>query len=471
MLKLIIEKELRENIKTTKFAITFCICSILILLSFYTGARNYQVAKARYEAAKAENLRKLEGMTDWMQVRQFRIYLPPQPIEALVSGVSNDIGRTIEIKNFGELKAQDSLYGNDPIYAIFRFMDLDFIFTVILSLFAILFAYDSINGEKERGTLRLTLSYAVPRDIYISGKIIGSFLALIIPLMIPLLIGALLLPVFGAQMDGAAWGKLSMVIIAGILLTGSFLTLSVMVSSITQKSSSSFLILLVVWIMAVMIIPRLSVITSGAFVKVPTVAEMNSQKGKLQTQLWNEEKKSFSNFKAPAGATMEETMSALNKYIKNNSEARENKIMQLANRLNEERTNKEMQLEHLAFSFARLSPVAVFSFAAQEAVGTSLKLQEDLQKAALDYRTVYNKFMNDKTGGKANDAVRMYTSKQGDGETPKTINTREIPEFVFASSSAAQNLAGVFPEMGLLVLFNIIFFAVTFIKFKKYDVR
>ena len=471
MLKLIIEKELRENIKTTKFAVTFGICSLLILLSFYTGARNYQVAKARYEAAKAENLRKLEGLTDWMQVRQFRIYLPPQPIEALVNGVSNDIGRTVEIRNIGELKAYDSLYGNDPIFAIFRFMDLDFIFTVILSLFAILFAYDSINGEKERGTLRLTFSYAVPRDIYISGKIIGAFLSLIIPLLIPLLVGALLLPVFGAQMDGAAWGKLSMVIFSGILLTGAFLTLSVMVSSMTQKSSSSFLILLVVWIMAVMIIPRLSVITSGALIKVPTVTEMNSKKGKLQTQLWNEEKKNLVKFQAPAGSGMQDAMTALNKYMKQKSEEREKRLSQLTDRLNEERNNKELLMERLAFGFARISPIAVFSLAAQEAVGTSLKLQDDLQKASLEYRISYNKFMNEKTGGQANDAIRMYMSKAGEGEKPKAINTREIPEFVFKPSPVVENLAGVFPEMGLLVLFNFAFFAGTFFSFKKYDVR
>ena len=36
----------------------------------------------------------------------------------------------------------------------FRFLDLDFIFQIVLSLFAILFAYDTISGEKERGTLR-----------------------------------------------------------------------------------------------------------------------------------------------------------------------------------------------------------------------------------------------------------------------------------------------------------------------------
>lgn len=471
MLKLIIEKELRENIKTTKFAVTFCICSILILLSFYTGGKNYQVAKARYEAAKAENLRKLEGITDWLQVRQFRIYLPPQPVDALVCGVSNDIGRTIEVKGLGELKSQDSLYGSDPIFAIFRFMDLDFVFTVVLSLFAILFAYDAINGEKERGTLRLTFSYPVPRDIYISGKVIGSFLALILPLLIPIMIGALLLPVIGTPMDGNSWAKLSMVIMSGILLTGAFLTMSVMISSMTQKSSSSFLILLVIWIFAVMIIPRLSVITSGAIVKVPTVAEINSQKSRLQSQLWSEEKKSLVNFKPTAGSDMQQMMTELNKYMKQKREERDNKSQEFSNRLNEDRDNKEASMEHLAFGLARISPVTVFSLAAQGAVGTSLGLEERFGKAALAFREEYVKFMDKKTGGNGNASFIIYR-KMGDDKTkPDPINTREIPEFNFKPAPVTENLASVFPEMGLLALFNIIFFSGAFISFRKYDAR
>ena len=186
MFKLIIEKELREIISSTRFAVTFGVCSVLILLSFYAGARNYQVGREQFEASKREDLRKLEGITDWSMVRNLRIFLPPEPMTSLVMGVSNDIGRTIEVRGSGELNGEDSRYGDDPIYAVFRFLDLNFIFQIVLSLFAILFAYDAINGEKERGTLRLTLANAVPRSTYILGKMTGSFLALAIPLLVPI---------------------------------------------------------------------------------------------------------------------------------------------------------------------------------------------------------------------------------------------------------------------------------------------
>ncbi len=53
MFKLIVTKELREILSSTKFAFTFGICSLLILLAFYLGARDYHVGRAQYDAALA----------------------------------------------------------------------------------------------------------------------------------------------------------------------------------------------------------------------------------------------------------------------------------------------------------------------------------------------------------------------------------------------------------------------------------
>ncbi len=100
MFRLLVEKELREIISTTKFAVTFGVCSVLILLAFYVGAGNYQVSQSEYEAAKAENIKQMEGLTDWQRI-DHRIFLPPQPLATLVSGISNDIGRTTEMRSLG----------------------------------------------------------------------------------------------------------------------------------------------------------------------------------------------------------------------------------------------------------------------------------------------------------------------------------------------------------------------------------
>ena len=212
MLKVIIEKELRDIISSMKFSGSFAICSLLILLSFYVGGKGYIAARAEYDASRRENLRQMEGLTDWLSVREHRIFLPPQPLAALVGGVSNDIGRTTEVRARGELGATGSRFSDDPIYAVFRFLDLEFLFQIVLSLFAILFAYDAICGEMERGTLRLSFANAVPKDTYILGKLIGMLTAIVVPLLVPFLIGCALLPLLGVPMAAGDWSRLAMVI-------------------------------------------------------------------------------------------------------------------------------------------------------------------------------------------------------------------------------------------------------------------
>ena len=50
------------------------------------------------------------------------------------------------------------MHGTDnPFIAFFSSIDIVFVFEVILSLMGLIFAYDAIAGERERGTLRLVL--------------------------------------------------------------------------------------------------------------------------------------------------------------------------------------------------------------------------------------------------------------------------------------------------------------------------
>lgn len=472
MLKLIIEKELRDSIGSTKFAITFTICSILILLSFYIGAKNHQIAQSQYEASKAANVRQYEGITDWMRVQGYKIFLPPQPLATLVSGVSNDIGRTIEVRGRGELQSEDSRYGDDPIFAMFRFLDLDFIFSIILSLFAILFAYDAINGEKERGTLRLTFSNAVPRGQYIIAKFIGSFLALAVPLIIPILIGVLMLPSFNIALTGDEWLKLGYIIIAGLVSVGVFLSLALFVSARTERSSTSFLILLSLWIMTVMIIPRLSVIGADLFINVPSVDEINSQKSRFMSQIWNEDRAKMSAFVPPKTENMQDVMTAFNKFMQGLADEREKKFNELAARLNEERMNRQMEQQKLALLFSGISPSALFTLAASEITGTSVRLEQQYLADAKNYQQEYAKFMKEKTGMNTGGFSMVFRMVSDDNaEKPKPINIGEVPQFNFTTPSSASGVRYYAGYVGIMFGFNLLFFAGAFMSFKKYDVR
>jgi ABC-type transport system involved in multi-copper enzyme maturation permease subunit len=471
MIRLIIEKELKDIISSTKFAVTFGACATLILLAFYVGGRNYQVGVEQYEAGKRESLRKLEGLTDWNEVQSNLISLPPQPIASLVMGVSNDIGRNTEISGRGELTAEDSRYGEDPLYAVFRFLDLDFVFQIVLSLFAILFAYDAINGEKEQGTLRLTFANPVPRAHYIIGKMAGSFLALAVPLLVPILLGALILLMQGIPMKADDWIRLALVVVVGYLYFGAFLAISLFVSTRTEKSSSSFLISLVIWILSVMVIPRTAVLIAGRAVDVPSVDEISSQKSRYQASLWQEDRKKMSDFRTPEGVEPNKVMEEFQKFMQKIGSERDKKMREFGERLNEDRRNKQQVQEHLAFGLAMASPSASFSLAAMTISGTGIHLKDAYKASGEKYQKSFGEFMKEKTGQTPSGGIVFRIMTDSDQPKKKAINPLEMPSYDFQPEPMSASLGSIAVDLGILTLFNIIFFVGAFVSFLRYDVR
>ncbi len=110
---------------------------------------------------------------------------------AIATGIDEAVGRVASVNIAYDPNLVDSKYESNPVFSVFGALDLTFIVKIVLSLFAILFTYDAIVGEKERGTLKLTLSNRVPRDRLILGKVIGGFVSLLIPLIIPLILSLL----------------------------------------------------------------------------------------------------------------------------------------------------------------------------------------------------------------------------------------------------------------------------------------
>jgi ABC-type transport system involved in multi-copper enzyme maturation permease subunit len=468
MLKLIIEKEIRDIIGSTKFAVSFAVCSVLILLALYMGGMSYQTNVARNEAAKRENLKQLEGLTDWAMVNNNRIFLPPQPLAALVSGIANDINVTTEVRGRGDLPQDDSRYSEEPVYAVFRFLDLEFIFQIVLSLFAILFAYDAINGEKERGTLRLAFANPLPRHVFLTGKLLGAFLALAVPLLIPILLGSLLLPLLGVQMSSDAWARLALIVLAGILYFGAFLCMSLAVSAMTVRSSNGFLMLLVIWIFSVLIIPRGAVLLAGRAVEVPSVDEIGAKKSQLSQQLWAETREKMQRFDGKGDPKT--VMPKFQAFMQEISDDRQKKMDELSSRLNEERANKQAVQEGVAFGLARISPSACFSLAAANLAGTSLRLKTHYLNAAREYQTVYSKFILGKTGINPGGGMVFRMTSDAD-QKPKPIDPQELPTFEYRAPMLAEVFPAAVQDIALLLLFCLVFFAVAHIAFRRYDLR
>lgn len=471
MLRLLIAKEIRDIIGSAKFAVTFGVCALLVLLGFVVGARSYHTAVDQYEAARRENLRRMEGLTDWMQVRDMNVYIPPQPLSALVAGVANDIGRTVTVEGRGELTAHDSRYASEPMLAVFRQFDLEFLFTVVLSLFAILFSFDAISGEKERGTLRLTFASAVPRRTFIAGKLIGAYATLVVSLLVPLSIGAALLPALGVPLSADDWGRLALVIGVGFLYLGAFLSLSVLVSALTTRATTSFLVLLVIWIVGVLIIPRAAVGFAGRAVDVPSVDAVAAQKATFSAGLWAADRATMSSFHPTKTGDMQAMMQEFQQMMQKQADDRDTKMREFAARVNEARRNRQDVQEALAFGIARVSPAACFTLAAMRLAGTSFEMKQHFLAATERYQKAFAEFMVTKTGMNPGGRMIMMRVVVGDEKKPEPIKTSEIPVFTYDPMRFADVAAGSLLDVALLVLLNLLCIGGAVAAFSRYDVR
>ncbi len=474
MLKILLEKELRDILYSTQFAITFAAASILILLSFYVGIRNYQASVREYEAANSADATTISSMTEWRQV-QHRVFRAPQPLQVLVNGVTNDIGRTTDMRASGELNLINSRFSVDPMFAVFRFLDLTFVVVIVFTLFGILFGYDAINGEKELGTLKLVFANKVSRASFILSKLIGSLLALGVPLLIPMLIGCVMLLGFGIPMSGGEWMQLVFVMLAGVACFAVFLTLSIMISALVSRSSVSFLLSLVVWIFSILIIPKGSVLLASRIATVPSLDTIESQKRKFTADQMTRRMKDMQTWFTTHMTNDTSFMTIFGAYQDSMNKVYEQARQDFYGRLNEDWQNKKDWQERWAFGLSRISPTAVFQIAAMNLAGTDVEMKyrylDDLNR----YQDTYAKFMQAKTGSSA-DMFRIVMKRfnpnaNQEEEKPKPLNPADIPAFTNDPRPLGASLAAALPDVGLLVVLTAVFFAGAFVSFLKFDLR
>ena len=180
------------------------------------------------------------------------------------------------------------------------------------------------------------------------------------------------------------------------------------------------------------------------------------------------------NFNTPAGANkddIEAVMAAFNQFMDSVTAIRDEKMDGFAGRLNEDRHNRQVEQERLAFSLARLSPAASLSLVSAELAGTSLDLKNRFREQAIAYRQTYNAFMKEKTGMNVGGRVIMFKMDDEEGEAPTQIDPQELPVFQYRMASTAHLIGASITDMSILLLFNILFFVGAFVAFLRYDVR
>jgi ABC-type transport system involved in multi-copper enzyme maturation permease subunit len=483
MFTTIVAKELRAIVLSPKFGVTFGVCSLLILLAVFTGIQEYRAAEKGWETAVRLADDQAREAVNWHHF-SYKTLRRPDPLAVFVSGLSSDIGRWSEISQQHAVKLRHSPFSDDPIYAVFRMVDFAFIVQIVLSLLAILFTYDAVSGERESGTLKLIFANGVPRATYLLAKSTGAWLGLVVPIVIPILLGVLLVMLYGIPLTTLHVLKLATLVGVSLLFFTFFIVLGVLISTLTRRSSVSFLVALVVWVAFVLIIPRVGMMAAGQMVHVPRVAEIEAQRDGFAKDVWRahyegmEERyrESHSRRDEP-GYDEDQAMwdqmqreDSLRQVVEMQIEAYETRL------LNDLRRRKATQ-ERLAFTLSRISPASSYQLAAMTLAGTNIDLKSRYEEAMSAYREDFSEYVQARDAETENQGgfVQIEISSEdglkiGTGRD-EPIDVAGMPRFQPPVVRFAQVLVPIIPDLGILSVATLLAFLGAFAAFLRCDVR
>jgi len=343
--------------------------------------------------------------------------IPPTPLAIFAKGLDENLCRSYESGSSGRIEVSSKQQSVNNLFKLFTAPDLLYVIKVILSLCAMLFAFDIICGEKETGTLRQSLSSSLKRPILIIGKWAGGFISFILPFFIAVLLGTIFVTISPmVDMNPENWLKLGLFLLSSVIYLAVFFSLGLLISCLNHRSSSSLVISLFVWAMLVFLIPNLGNIMARQFVEIPTVQQLELKR--QQSSI----KRSFEIRKVDdsEGDDSERVEIAIRIRAEND-------------KLTEDYRNRFNRLVKVSQNITRFSPAAAFTFLATDIMGTGMLEERNLKRAVLQY----------------------------DG-----------PVFSYQRSSSREVLdQGGLSNCLILILFNILFFTGAHVAFLRYDVR
>ncbi|MDE0017531.1 MAG: ABC transporter permease subunit [Candidatus Poribacteria bacterium] len=215
MLMTLIQKEMMHHILSARFVALLLMCVLLIPLNLHINYHHYLKRQIDYQeqeilkdedALEDENDKEsagtkhsfsftAKGSTD-PNFEVSKLILKPTPLSVFATGLESALPSYLGMTRNGITRGEASL-STAPIAFLLGHLDFVFVVSTVFSLLALLFTFDAVAGEREAGTLRITLANALPRDIFLWSKLIGGYLVFILPFLISVIIGLLVLVLQG----------------------------------------------------------------------------------------------------------------------------------------------------------------------------------------------------------------------------------------------------------------------------------
>ena len=387
----IAKRELYDNLNSLRFALATVLLLALMLTNASVYLREHPARAQAYYNAAADAIKTLESRSTNLYRLATQgpgdLHKAPSPLRFCAEGDEaflpthasgtnyvREIANMTPVWRMGYPQKTPNLRNIRPDFTT---LDWAFIVGYVLSFVAILFTFDSISGELERGTLRLTLANAIPRHIVLVGKFLGVFISVNIPFAVAVLMNLILISTSDAvQLNAEAWGRLGILYGIVILYTCLFIAVGLLVSTAVRESGVSLVVLLLIWVSFVVFMPN-TLASIGSRTSVPIAyVEFWTQHIRLADEAREAYRDKYGDSQTPP------PVHVLGEYVTTEAEEHE--------RYNEAYLRKQIEQGKRARLITRISPTAIVQRLFESFAGTGferhLQFIENVQRYAREYR-------------------------------------------------------------------------------------
>ena len=491
MLHTLTRQELVGHLMSARFLAAVVITLLLVVANIVVLIDAHENRVASYsQQAKVHREKAVEAET-YSQLKLF-VERPPNPLSLLSAGLEKRLGTTVEIYH-GEVPTISSVSARNlenPYLNLFSQIDLVSIFQVVLSLLALLFAYDAIAGDWESGTLRLVVSHPVRRGTILFAKYLAAMVCLLLPVLMSLLIVMLQLSLASSiQLSATDFLRIGGIIGTTIVYLSLFYLIGLLISTMTRRTATSLMLCMFLWVVLVLVYPNWSRFTLNP------VSDMRAERQSANQQIdqiWEEVDREEQRFLANSPLEGEpprfnigysgSASSSDRRYgfnmIKVNADS-EPSLPHFQNyqafigathiRAAEKvRLINEQRLARTAIRQAtwderlmKFSPASLYTFATSAWAGTDLNGMLDFVRAVQVYRQILIDYLHDKD---AFASRRWFASDQG------AVDWWDLPQFRFARADVSENVQRALTNVSLLFVMNLVLFMGSFLIFIRVEV-
>ncbi len=491
----IAKKEFLLNLMTFKFAVGTIVCVVLTAIFMPIMAKDYQRRLEDYNENVAANEAEIRKVKVYKNIAP-TIYRPPNVLSVFSEGLDKQIGLSEQIRLGGVSEISAASADGNPFLSIFPTLDVALILKIIMSILALLVAYNAISGEREQGTLRLMFSCTVARYQVLLGKLLAGLVTLIIPLTCAFILCLLILQLFPMiNLAGADWLRIGLMYIASLIFISAMYNIGLLFSCLMRRANISLVFGLFVWVVFAIVVPNGSVYLANYLRPTAAREKMDAQIEALK----KEKSGKIDEFEKTLRTGGNQGMAmgafrgvfivfcekALMVDYRKKYTFSEPLNIRYADRIFEVQQQYLVGLikqKYLASTISQISPVTVYENLMSAVAGTDLASFEHYRSRVKLYSDNVIEYIRLKTDNFSLPSYfTQFKEENYEGEkqwdyqkilkqtTP--INLQDLPRFTYGHESFVRTLHRIISSILLLIFVNVFLFILSFVAFLKYDIR